>query len=251
MWTRAVSGRHRLRSAIDTLSLQRCRQSNSYCNTYFAPSKLLESRPGSDRCRTARLCKLSYNDPLSPRPVGFQIGPRRQGFASLRPLDPRREIRRAAPVQTPRSLRPSPGRARAGHDGPAVRDHEAAGERCHPAVQLVNRVGDDYTTRPRRRDGGGRRRADALPGAAARREARQGVRRGTQLPSPDAQCGTLRGLAHGVYREPALRASARVMVARASLAQHAGRVSRALGYGSLPSASFRLSASCVWIVTNQ
>ena len=71
----------------------------------------------------------------------------------LRPLDPRRKIRRAAPVQTPRSMRPSPGRVRAGHDGPAVRDHEAAAERCHSAVQRVNRVGDDYTAHGHDHDG--------------------------------------------------------------------------------------------------
>ena len=50
-------------------------------------------------------------------------------------------------------MRPSPGRVRAGHDDPAVRDHEAAGERCHPAVQPVNRVGDDYTAHGHDHDG--------------------------------------------------------------------------------------------------
>ncbi len=43
----------------------------------------------------------------------------------------------AALVRIPRSMRPASGRVRAGHNGPAVREHEAAGERCHPAVQLV------------------------------------------------------------------------------------------------------------------
>ena len=110
----------------------------------------------------------------------------------LRPLDPRTEIRRAAPVQTPRSLRPSPGRARAGHDGPAVRDHEAAGERCHPAVQLVNRVGDDYTAHGQDHDG-----ATEVVGDEPMhfRERRPGARHGKGFeggrssPSPDAQCG--------------------------------------------------------------
>ena len=50
-------------------------------------------------------------------------------------------------------MRPSPGRARAGHDGPAVRDHEVAGEPYHPAVQLVNRVGDDYAAHGHDHDG--------------------------------------------------------------------------------------------------
>ena len=44
----------------------------------------------------------------------------------------------AALVRIPRSMRPASGRVRAGHNGPAVREHEAAGERCHPAVQLVS-----------------------------------------------------------------------------------------------------------------
>ena len=34
----------------------------------FATPKPLKTRPGPDRCKTVRLCKLSYNDPLSPRP---------------------------------------------------------------------------------------------------------------------------------------------------------------------------------------
>ena len=116
----------------------------------------------------------------------------------LRPLDPRTEIRRAAPVQTPRSMRPSPGRPRAGHDGPAVRDQEAAGERCRPAVQLVNRVGDDYAAHGHDHDG-----APAVVGDEPMhcRERRPGARHGKgfegarSIPSPDAQCGTLRGLA--------------------------------------------------------
>ena len=97
-------------------------------------------------------------------------------------------------------MRPSPGRVRAGHDGPAVRDHEGARERCHPAVQPVNRVGDDNAAHEHDRDG-----ATAVVGDEPMhcRERRSGARHGKgfegrrRSPSPDAQCGTLRGLAHG------------------------------------------------------
>ena len=97
-------------------------------------------------------------------------------------------------------MRPSPGRVRAGHDGPAVRDHEGARERCLTAVQIVNRVGDDYTAHGHDHDG-----APAVVGDEPMhiREPRmsatggKGFEGGRSSPSPDAQCGTLRGLAHG------------------------------------------------------
>ena len=107
----------------------------------------------------------------------------------------------------PRRLRPRGrcGRRRVArapeHDGSAVRDHEAAGERPRPAVQLVNRVGDDYTAHRHDHDG-----ATAVVDDEPMhcRERRPGARRSKgfegarSIPSPDAQCGTLRGLADDV-----------------------------------------------------
>ncbi len=70
----------------------------------------------------------------------------------------------------------------------------------HPAVQLVNRVGDDYTAHGHDHDG-----ATAVVGDEPMhfRERRPSARHGKGFeggcisPSPDAQCGTLSGLAHG------------------------------------------------------
>ena len=161
------------KNAADTRTAQRGRQP---CCGY--PNSAIDSTNRTrSTCREIGSFRLCVIDSL-PNVRTLRSG------EGLRPIDPRTEIRRAASVQTPRSMRPSPGRARAGHDGPAVRDHEAAGERPprRPARQPRRRRLYGARTRPRRRDGDGRRRADALPGAAARREARQGVRRGMHLP---------------------------------------------------------------------
>ena len=97
-------------------------------------------------------------------------------------------------------MRPSPDRVRAGHDGPAVHDHEAAGERCHPAVQLDNRVGDAYTAHGHDHDG-----AMQLVGDEPThfRERRLGATQGKgfegarSIPSPVPNVRTLGRLAHG------------------------------------------------------
>ena len=99
-------------------------------------------------------------------------------------------------------MRPSPGRARAGHDGSAVRDHEAAGERCHPAVQLVNRVGDDYTAHGHDHDGAMQVIGDEPMQFQERRPSATGGKgfEGAQHPLASRNVRTLRGLAHGSYR---------------------------------------------------
>ena len=95
-------------------------------------------------------------------------------------------------------MRPSPGRVWAGHDGPAVRDHQAAGERCHPAVQLVHRVGNDYAAHGHDHDG-----AMQLVGDEPMhcRERRLGATQGKgfegerSIPSPEPNVRTLGRLA--------------------------------------------------------
>ena len=89
-------------------------------------------------------------------------------------------------------MRPSPGLVRAGHDGPAVRDHEAAGERCHPAVQLDNRVGDDYAAHGHDHDGAMQVIGDEPMHFQERRPSAtggKGFEGGRSLPSPVAMCG--------------------------------------------------------------
>ena len=96
-------------------------------------------------------------------------------------------------------MRPSPGRVRAGHGGPAVRDHEGAGERCHPTVQPVNRVGDDYAAHGHDHDGATEVVGDVpmhLPERWPSATGGKGFEGEAQHPLARSQCGTLRGLAH-------------------------------------------------------
>ena len=113
-------------------------------------------------------------------------------------------------------MRPSPGLVRAGHDGPAVRDHEAAGERCHPTVQLDNRVGDDYAAHGHDHDGAMQVIGDEPMHFQERRPSAtggKGFEGGRSLPSPVAMCGHCVGwLMTSTRHEPAPTAAALSLV---------------------------------------
>ena len=89
-------------------------------------------------------------------------------------------------------MRPAPGRVRTGHDGPAVRDHEAAGERYHPAARLDNRVGDDYAAHGHDHDGAMQVVGDEPMYFRTRRlnaTGGKGFEGARSIPSPVAMCG--------------------------------------------------------------
>ena len=72
-----VTAQHCIKVSLITLILQ----------YRFATPKLLKTRSASDRCKTVRLCKLSYNDPSfpSPRMIPDRSSPSRVRFAASRP----------------------------------------------------------------------------------------------------------------------------------------------------------------------